>query len=329
MPDRGERAPVQRAGGLAQKMLGSMAMMVCCLFLIVIGGVRLVRWVGTSLSTRHTTEELQALYQTGVEERSTITPVVTYTPATSAELPATMPTAQAAAMVTVAPTVPATPRATATLCPPYLLEYQQITEKVLPELVELRRINKDLIGWLSIDGVLALPVVYRNNTYYMDHDFYGTQSAAGTVFLDENHPLTRRAQHLLLYGHNMRDGSMFGHLTHYLDESYYQKNCMIDWATLYNREEYIVFAVMQVSTDPKDGHYFNFAGHPSFRSVEEFDAYLAEIACHNLYPNALEVNAEDALLTLSTCYGEDRLVLVARRLRSGESEAYVRQQVRR
>ena len=55
---------------------------------------------------------------------------------------------------------------------------------------------------------------------------------------------------------------------------------------------------------------------------------MQDVRLHSMYQNTLDVNANDALLTMSTCYGDDRLVLVARRLRDGESEAYALQQLR-
>lgn len=321
-----QKEPVSRPRRQLQSMLGSMVMMACCLLLILISGTRLVRYIAGSVSTRQTNAELQALHDAALASAQPTESVTAMPTLAPTQAPTLLPTSAPTAVRTALPT--AAPTAGATLAPPYLLEYQTITTEMLPELAPLYRTNRDLIGWLAIDGVLNLPVVYRNNTYYMDHDFYGVESAAGTVFLDENHPLTRRTQHLLLYGHNMKDGSMFGHLTHYRDRSYYLAHAMVDFATLYDRQRYVIFAVMQVSVNPKDGTYVNFAGHSSFATVEAFDAYMQDVRLHSMYQNTLDVNANDALLTMSTCYGDDRLVLVARRLRDGESEAYALQQLR-
>lgn len=324
-PERRPRSP--------REMLGSMAMLVCCLLLVLVGGTRLVRYIGASLNTRRTNGEVQALYQAGLAARTaqaTEQPRLTSTPnvAQATETPWTTENPQA----TAAPDTAATPMvdtsSVMTLSPPYLLEYHLASGAILPELEGLHKTNKDLIGWLSIDGVLNLPVVYRNNSYYMDHDFYGEESISGTVFLDVHHALSRRAQNLLLYGHNMRDGSMFGHLTHYQDRSYYQSHAFIDFATLYERERYVIFAVMEVSTDPRQSNYVNFAGHSSFASVEAFDAYLEEVSEKSLYQTSVEVSANDALLTLATCHGDNRLVLLARRVRDGENEAVLQQQVK-
>ena len=62
---------------------------------------------------------------------------------------------------------------------------------------ELKRLNRDTVGWISISGVVDLPVVYRDNSYYLNHDFQGQKSGAGTLFLDQNHPLAAASLLLL------------------------------------------------------------------------------------------------------------------------------------
>ena len=171
----------------------------------------------------------------------------------------------------------------------------------------------------SVPGVVSAPVVYRDNSYYLTHDFYGRESAAGALFLDVNHPLAENTQNLLIYGHNMHDGTMFGHFRRYQRTAYWQENCFVRLSTLYTQEIYVIFAVMTVSTNPASPQYVNFAGHPTFRTVREFDAYMEEVQAHTLYPWKVDVNASDALLTLATCLDEERVVLLARRLREGES----------
>ena len=77
---------------------------------------------------------------------------------------------------------------------------------------------------------------------------------------------------------------------------------------------------MPVTTeDVTAENYLNYAGHPTFESEAEFDAYIAKVRSLTLHPWLIDLNAQDRLLTLSTCLEDGRLVLLARRVRSGES----------
>lgn len=201
--------------------------------------------------------------------------------------------------------------------------------EALEAMATLREDNHDLVGWLNIPEVLDLPVVYRNNYYYLTHDFYGRQSASGTIFLDESHPFRESTQNLLLHGHNMKDGTMFGRLIQYeRDISYLKNHPFITLSTLWEEEAYVIFAVLRVSLDVKSEDFFNFYSHPTFSSDAEFDSYVRQLELRSIYAIPMDVKASDALLTLSTCLDEDRLVIVARRMREDETRTQMRAVVR-
>ena len=189
--------------------------------------------------------------------------------------------------------------------------------------------NHDLIGWLSIPDVIDLPVMYRDNSYYLTHDFYKNTSAAGTLFLDENHRFSENTQNLLLHGHNMKDGTMFGRLVQYLrDISYYRSHAFVRFDTLWETEEYVIFAVLRVPLDVHDERFINYFSHPTFPSDASFEAYVRQLQLNSVYAIPIDVEPTDALLTLSTCIDEDRLVIVCRRLRDGESRTRLKELVR-
>ena len=190
---------------------------------------------------------------------------------------------------------------------------------ILPELRELTEKNPDTVGWISISGTVHLPVVYRDNTFYLDHDFTGAKNASGTLFLDENSPINADTQNLLIHGHSMNDGSMFGILTHYRKLDFLRQHPLIAFSTLWEKESYAVFAVMLVSSKTGDANYFNYFSNPTFASDADFNAYIAEVAARSEFAIPVDVQPDDALLTLSTCIDDDRLVLMARRLRPGET----------
>ena len=98
---------------------------------------------------------------------------------------------------------------------PQTTSFHRTDLDILPEMRELAQKNPDTVGWIGISGTVLLPVVYRDNTFYLDHDFTRSKNASGTLFPDENSPINADTQNLLIHGHSMNDGSMFGILTHY------------------------------------------------------------------------------------------------------------------
>lgn len=198
--------------------------------------------------------------------------------------------------------------------------FHRVDLDMLPDMLELTRRNLDTIGWLSIEGVLHLPVVYRDNTYYLDHDFSGEKNASGTLFLDQYNPLTEATQNLLIHGHSMNDGSMFGTLTHYRRLSFLTAHPLISFSTLWEKDTYAVFAVLLVSSNTQDPDFFNYYSHPTFASDAEFNDYIRQVQARSRFTIPVDVRPTDALLTLSTCIDEKRLVVIARRLRGDETK---------
>lgn len=199
-------------------------------------------------------------------------------------------------------------------------QFHRTGGECLPQMQALRERNTDLQGWLTIPGVLDLPVVCRNNAFYLNHGFDLNKIDAGALFLDENHPVKAGAQHLLIYGHNMRDGSMFGLLTHYQRADYLKKHPFIRFSTLWEEEEYVIFAVCNVSMNPKDERFISFFTHPAFSSDREFEDFIARLRALSCWKTYINVTPEDALLTLCTCVGDSRLLVTARKIRPSESK---------
>ncbi len=207
-------------------------------------------------------------------------------------------------------------------------KYHQVGGDALPEMEALYQDNRDLTGWLRMEGILDLPVVYKDNSYYLTRDFYKNKSASGTLFLDENHPFREDAQNLLLHGHNMKDGTMFGRLVQYeTNLQFLKNNPFIQYSTLWKKEQYVIFAVLHVSLDVKSEEFFNYFTHHTFSSDTQFENYVRALKNRSVFSIPVNVDPSDALLTLSTCLDEDRLVIVARRVRNGESKSDLRHQV--
>ncbi len=267
-----------------------------CLALVIYGGARLIGYMTESRAAARVGEAARALHDAP-------TPAVSQPPAQSP------PPAQAAAPAPMPTAIVTEKRA-----------YQYIGASVLPEMQRLKKQNRDTVGWISIPGVVDLPVVYRDNSYYLTHGFDGAKNSSGALFLDKMHPVTARTQYLVIHGHNMRDGGMFGMLPHYSKLAYMHEHGIVSFSTLYRKETYVAFAVLTVSESVRSPDYVAYTGTPTFDSEARFNAFLAQITERSLYRVPVEVDASDALLTLSTCLDEGHIIVVCRRLRDGETE---------
>lgn len=287
---------------------------------------QLVGFGARYVQTRRLEKQLSAMHseafavygqETQAEDMLEETPAETATPMPT-EVPAPTPTPAQEARQTVTP-VPEIVKTT---------QYQRMGGTPLAQMEALHAQNTDLVAWLTIDNVLDLPVVYRDNSYYLTHDFAKNKSTAGTIFLDENHPMTEKTQNLLLHGHNMKDGTMFGRLTQYEKSiDYLKAHPFVDFSTLWHQERYVIFAVVDVSLDTSSENFLDYFAHPRFSSDAEFASYIRRAELASMYAIPMDVKPSDALLTLSTCLEENRLVVIARRQRDGESKASLRETV--
>ena len=147
-------------------------------------------------------------------------------------------------------------------------------------------------------------------------------SRHGSVFLDYRCSISPRGENLILYGHNMDDGAWFHYLVNYLDPAFVAADPVVNFNTLYEEGQYVVFGVFVAATLPQHGDDFDYHNQVSFQTMEEKQAYLDRIAKRTLLRTGVEVTPRDELLTLSTClydFAGERLVVAARRLRQGEA----------
>ena len=122
-------------------------------------------------------------------------------------------------------------------------------ESVPDPLAELLSINKDFIGWISIDDIINYPVVKaKNNSYYLRRTFTGQSNNSGTIFMDYRNDLGFDELVCILYGHNMKDDSMFGLLHNYRNRSYMEEHPSISIVTLNGKVlTYDIFGVRTVT----------------------------------------------------------------------------------
>ena len=326
--ERRKRNEAMRRKILAERI--RFALMAACVVVAVVSVSKIANIVTRSIRTRVTNQELAqkraelAVTPEPTMELTVFVPEETEAPEITPE-PTAEPTAEPAEL---AETVQA--EATSTPVKKDVVkstQYHVASGDALKHMAALYEENRDLIGWLRMDEILDLPVMYKDNSYYLKRDFYKNKNEAGTLFLDQNHKFGEKTQNLLLHGHNMKDGTMFGRLTQYLNLPYMKNNPFVHFDTLWREEEYVIFAVMRVSLDVKDKDFFNYFSYPTFTSDAEFSAYIRRLQLRSMYAIPIDVAPSDALLTLSTCLDDDRLVIVCRRVRENETRSELRQAV--
>ncbi len=192
--------------------------------------------------------------------------------------------------------------------------------KLLDEYKTLYNKNKKLIGWLKIDDtIIDYPVMQTtNNEYYLDHNFSQEKDNNGSIFMDAACVAYPRSQNLILYGHHMKSGKMFGSLEKYASKSYYEKHSIIQFDTIYEKSTYQVMYVFRAKVLKEHEIAFKYYQFIDAGSVEEFSSHMKEMAKMSLYDTGVTAGYGDELLTLSTCDNsqtDGRFVVVAKRIR--------------
>ena len=190
--------------------------------------------------------------------------------------------------------------------------------------------NSDLIGWIKMADSVDYPVLYRDNSFYMDHDFYGQYSQAGSIFLDARNGMYMDDSAMLIYGHNMRSGEMFGDLDAYRETKYLCKYPIISLQSAWESEprQYVLISLFDASMNKSDPSYIRIV-RTAFETDAEKQAFIDEMRARSIYKIPLEADAGDQLLTLVTCsYSHDngRFLLFARQLRDDETEESIMEQ---
>ena len=168
----------------------------------------------------------------------------------------------------------------------------------------------NVVGWLKMDDVdISYPIVQgENNEQYLYCDPANRPSVDGSIFLDYRNKSLDSDLYALVYGHNMRDESMFGQLDEYTSEEFYQRGTgAFTISTPKGSYRYKIFAVNIV--DPSDDVY-----QTGFSNAQAFETFVEQLQYNSMYDTGVEVSGSDHVVTLSTCSDTNRLVLSAKRL---------------
>jgi sortase B len=176
---------------------------------------------------------------------------------------------------------------------------------------ELKNKNSDTVAWIKVENTnIEFPVVKANdNNYYLTHNFNKENNKAGWIFADYKNKFNGTDKNIVIYGHNMRDKSMFGSLKDVIKEEWYnnEENKYITFVTENEYQTYQVFSVYQIE---KENYYIQ----TDFKN-NEFEEFIKTIKQRSKKEFNVDVTSKDNILTLSTCANNNkyRVVLHAKK----------------
>lgn len=204
---------------------------------------------------------------------------------------------------------------------------------ILTEYRELYARNPDLIGWLSIeDTKIDYPVMQtpEDEEHYLHLDFYGEPDDNGCLIMDTDSVVgtgtavngyedgTPPSTNMIIHGHTMRSGEMFGNLQEYEDPQYGKEHAILHFDSLYEKRDYELMAVFFSRVFYTDEEVFKYYNFFQVDTEEAFNDWYSNICALRLYDTGVEAGFGDEFLTLSCCayhVENGRFVVVARRVK--------------
>ena len=189
---------------------------------------------------------------------------------------------------------------------------------MLIEYKELHAMNPDTVGWLQFSGTeIDYPVMQtpEEPDFYLKRDFDKKESARGCIFAWGTADLDEPSDNITLFGHNMRDGSMFASLNAYVEKEAWEQNSLISFNTLKEYHTYKIIAVFKTTSTLGEG--FSYHKFVDAEDEEDFDDFVSTCKELAFYETGITPVYGDKLICLSTCeYSREngRLVVAAVRI---------------
>lgn len=189
---------------------------------------------------------------------------------------------------------------------------------ILPQYEALYAMNPDMVGWIKIEGILVdYPVMQTpgDNEFYLHRDFEKEYSFSGLPFIDNRCDIGEPTNNLLIYGHNMKNGTMFGQLPKFKSKSFWKKHRTIQMDLLYETRTYEIVSVFLSRQYKKGQKGFRYYDYIDLSDRDRFAEYIEQVKKASLFDTGVSADWGDNILTLSTCsYHVDAgtLVVVAK-----------------
>ena len=185
--------------------------------------------------------------------------------------------------------------------------------------------NEDMAAWLVIPGTnIDYPVMWtpKDENFYLYKDFNGNKNSNGCLILDTDSCVDPLTTNLIIHGHNMKSGAMFGNLTDYEDPDYYEEHKQIILHTEECERNYEVIAVFRSQVFKKTDNVFKFYKFFQADTEAEFQDFYTNIKEMSLYDTGVTAEFGDRFITLSTCVyhvENGRFVVVAKEVEKGDT----------
>lgn len=178
-------------------------------------------------------------------------------------------------------------------------ETEQTPQESAPISVDFEALmqeNSDIIGWLYCENTpINYPVVQADdNDYYLRRDLHGEYLRTGTLFADFRCPAVGTGQNHIIYGHNMKNASMFGTLINYNEQEYYEAHPVLYYLT--PDKDYRIDLFSGFTADANSDIYRTEIG-----DAEEFEAFLQELTARSTFTSGVSVSGDEHIVMLSTC----------------------------
>ncbi len=167
----------------------------------------------------------------------------------------------------------------------------------------LYELNNDMVGWVKIEDTnINYPVMQtvEDGEFYLRRNFNKEETKSGTPFLYANSNIDAENTQEIIFGHNMRNDTMFGDLLSYKDEDFFVENQIVTFDTLYKERTYQIFTAFSIDVAENNNHY-EFYNQTKFGSEKSFESFMKEITKLSWYDIKNPPVFEDNILTLITC----------------------------
>lgn len=192
--------------------------------------------------------------------------------------------------------------------PKLLSKYQRLLEQ-----------NQDLAGWITLEGTqIDYPIMQcEDDEYYLHHNFDREEDRYGELYVRARADMVTPGTNVIIYGHNMRDGSMFGEIDNFKKEEFFQAHRVISFSTLYAEYTCEIMAVFLSQVYNAEDEVFKYYNFYEAETEEEFRDFYDNVKALSLYDTGVTAEFGDKFITLSTCayHVEDgRMAIVAKLL---------------
>lgn len=191
-------------------------------------------------------------------------------------------------------------------------EQEENNNKYNIDFATLKEKNSDTVGYLKVNGTDIENVVVKgkDNSYYLKHNFNKEYNTAGWIFADYHNKLDGTDRNIIIYGHNMRNNTMFGTLKNVLNEEWkdVEENRFITFITEEDSYIYEVFSVYQIEAE-------DYYMRTDFKNNQEFLRFANTLKSRSKYNFDVDIKEEDSILTLSTCANNNKYRVIVHSVR--------------